>query len=579
MSSAASPGSWPSRSSASWTGAAGAVNQRPGRPASWMPTLVPLRDISETMLAPVQPSVACDAHLAAAIVRLRKKWWFPATKRAQSSSPIAAIAGARSRMSRLPVAWLRVCSSSPMLRPCAARPNTSTGPRCSSRRASHGPSRSRKKRSRAIDSSSPTPNHSVRPGPSLSVEYARLPEPGASTTQTGMDGEQTPVIGPTWSCSFPGSRAISPPSSSRAACSRSDAQPSNSAAATQRAALRIADVGPLDRRARVQQHARSRGAGPPRRAGATVSARAPVPSIRSTAASFAAAIRSPCRPHSRVSRATASASPSAGGRQSTCTTGAPWSRRASANADSPTLTAATCAGSSGAAVTPLSALVQWPGWQISTRSPRRYARRPDCSASATSGVVSRLAAGIDGDDAALVPFGDGYLVICGEAISPPFLAAAPFAAGSAAVVTNIADVRAMGGRPLALVDMLVSPDEAHAEAVLDGIAWAARAARRPRRRRPRRRSGTRPRSRPRAPGRCGGRCAPREPERATCCSARSRSTAGTRATRATSSRRCATARRSSCARTARRSSRSPSEGSATRRATCRCPGSPARCCR
>jgi selenophosphate synthetase-related protein len=88
-------------------------------------------------------------------------------------------------------------------------------------------------------------------------------------------------------------------------------------------------------------------------------------------------------------------------------------------------------------------------------------------------LVKRLAAGIDGDDAALVPFGDGYLVVCGEAISPPFLAADPFAAGSAAVVTNVSDVRAMGGRPLALVDMLVSPDEAHAEAVLDGIAWAA----------------------------------------------------------------------------------------------------------
>ena len=88
-------------------------------------------------------------------------------------------------------------------------------------------------------------------------------------------------------------------------------------------------------------------------------------------------------------------------------------------------------------------------------------------------LVTRLGAEIDGDDAALVPFGDGYLVVCGEAISPPFLAADPFGAGSAAVVTNVSDVRAMGGRPLALVDMLVSPDEQHAEAVLDGIAWAA----------------------------------------------------------------------------------------------------------
>lgn len=88
-------------------------------------------------------------------------------------------------------------------------------------------------------------------------------------------------------------------------------------------------------------------------------------------------------------------------------------------------------------------------------------------------VIERLGGHIDGDDAALVPYGGEFLVVCGEAISPPFLRADPFGAGSAAVVTNVSDVRAMGGRPLALVDMLVSPDRAHAERVLDGIAWAA----------------------------------------------------------------------------------------------------------
>jgi selenophosphate synthetase-related protein len=86
-------------------------------------------------------------------------------------------------------------------------------------------------------------------------------------------------------------------------------------------------------------------------------------------------------------------------------------------------------------------------------------------------LVQRL--GVDGDDAALVAHGDGYLVLCGEAMSPPFLKADPFGAGAAAVVTNVSDVRAMGGRPLALVDMLISPDKAHAETVLDGMAWAA----------------------------------------------------------------------------------------------------------
>src|SRR3954466_12743085 len=79
----------------------------------------------------------------------------------------------------------------------------------------------------------------------------------------------------------------------------------------------------------------------------------------------------------------------------------------------------------------------------------------------------------DGDDAALIAHAAGFLGICGEAMSPPFVKADPFGAGAAAVVTNVSDVRAMGGRPLALVDMLVSPDHEHASIVLEGIAWAA----------------------------------------------------------------------------------------------------------
>jgi uncharacterized protein len=88
-------------------------------------------------------------------------------------------------------------------------------------------------------------------------------------------------------------------------------------------------------------------------------------------------------------------------------------------------------------------------------------------------LLERLPFAIDGDDAALVAHGDEQLVMCGEAVAPALLAADPFAAGAAAVATNVADVRAMGGRPLALVDTLVSPDRAHAERVLDGLGWAA----------------------------------------------------------------------------------------------------------
>jgi selenophosphate synthetase-related protein len=97
---------------------------------------------------------------------------------------------------------------------------------------------------------------------------------------------------------------------------------------------------------------------------------------------------------------------------------------------------------------------------------------PAMAAKRDLALVRRLGP-IDGDDAAAIAHGDEYLIVCGEAIQPSFVSAAPHAAGAAAVVTNVSDVRAMGGRPLALVDMLVSPDREHAELVLDGIAWAA----------------------------------------------------------------------------------------------------------
>ena len=88
-------------------------------------------------------------------------------------------------------------------------------------------------------------------------------------------------------------------------------------------------------------------------------------------------------------------------------------------------------------------------------------------------ILRRLGAPPDGDDGAAIAHGDEYLIVCGEAIHPAFVRSDPHAAGAAAVVTNVSDVRAMGGRPVGLVDMLVSPDREHAEAVLDGIAWAA----------------------------------------------------------------------------------------------------------
>lgn len=77
-----------------------------------------------------------------------------------------------------------------------------------------------------------------------------------------------------------------------------------------------------------------------------------------------------------------------------------------------------------------------------------------------------------GDDAAAFPLEEGHLLLAGEALWPPFVAADPFGAGAAAVVANVNDVAAMGGRPLALVDTIVGPEEA-ARSILEGLRFGA----------------------------------------------------------------------------------------------------------
>jgi uncharacterized protein len=81
-----------------------------------------------------------------------------------------------------------------------------------------------------------------------------------------------------------------------------------------------------------------------------------------------------------------------------------------------------------------------------------------------------------GDDGAVVPSNgapDGAEVIaCGEALLPAFVAADPFGAGIAAVLTNVNDLAAMGATPLAIVDTIVGTPDIAREA-LRGMKEAA----------------------------------------------------------------------------------------------------------
>jgi selenophosphate synthetase-related protein len=83
------------------------------------------------------------------------------------------------------------------------------------------------------------------------------------------------------------------------------------------------------------------------------------------------------------------------------------------------------------------------------------------------------AVGGDGDDAALVPDGEGHLALAGEAIHPPFVAAQPRAAGVAGVVTVLNDLAATGARPLALLDCLVAGSRRAAGEILAGLRVGA----------------------------------------------------------------------------------------------------------
>jgi uncharacterized protein len=104
-------------------------------------------------------------------------------------------------------------------------------------------------------------------------------------------------------------------------------------------------------------------------------------------------------------------------------------------------------------------------------------RLPGVLAKADIGLVAQVLGPVDwyagpGDDGAVLPTGDGQVVVGGEAILPAFVAADPYGAGLAAVLANVNDLAAMGARPVALLDTVVGT-VATAREILRGMRWAA----------------------------------------------------------------------------------------------------------
>jgi uncharacterized protein len=83
--------------------------------------------------------------------------------------------------------------------------------------------------------------------------------------------------------------------------------------------------------------------------------------------------------------------------------------------------------------------------------------------------------GRPGDDAAAIRDGDGWQLMATEGFINDFVADAPWFAGWCAVMVNVSDILAMGGRPLAVTNALWAPDAETAAEILRGMRDASAA--------------------------------------------------------------------------------------------------------
>ncbi|MEP0871281.1 sll0787 family AIR synthase-like protein [Trichocoleus desertorum AS-A10] len=80
-----------------------------------------------------------------------------------------------------------------------------------------------------------------------------------------------------------------------------------------------------------------------------------------------------------------------------------------------------------------------------------------------------------GDDCAAIPDGEGYLLLAAEGMLPLLVETDPWFAGWSAVMVNISDIAAMGGRAIAVVDTLWSQSTSSTLAIWEGMQAAAQA--------------------------------------------------------------------------------------------------------
>lgn len=80
-----------------------------------------------------------------------------------------------------------------------------------------------------------------------------------------------------------------------------------------------------------------------------------------------------------------------------------------------------------------------------------------------------------GDDCAAIPDGDSYLLLAAEGMWPTLVETDPWFAGWCAVMVNVSDIYAMGGRPIAVVDTIWSQSPEAVDPLWQGMVAASQA--------------------------------------------------------------------------------------------------------
>ncbi len=78
-----------------------------------------------------------------------------------------------------------------------------------------------------------------------------------------------------------------------------------------------------------------------------------------------------------------------------------------------------------------------------------------------------------GDDCAAIPDGDGYLLLAAEGMWHVLVEEDPWFAGWCAVMVNVSDIAAMGGRAIAVVDTIWTEDQTKAAPLMAGMKAAS----------------------------------------------------------------------------------------------------------